>query len=112
MHITKSQLKDIIEEEVSEALENRRMLGEDIDKSYVMYHLWSVDIGALMDFVKSYDGMSDEAKRALDDIVRDVDAQCTEETFEEIVDAIGGTNEDIDFFLNTWKQSNVMKGTD
>ena len=99
MRITRNQLTDLINEEISNALlesQNRRLL-EDVMDPADFEATMSMD--DLLDFAKKYASLPREARRNLDLILDGRGESVTAEEVEDLQGHLGGHNKELDDYL-------------
>jgi hypothetical protein len=104
MRITRGQLTDLINEELSAALlerQNRRLL-ESVDEST------SISMDDLIHFAKKYAGLSREDRRNLDLIMDGRGEGVTPEEIQDLQAALGGENDELDDFLKDALEASAM----
>jgi hypothetical protein len=108
MRISKNQLQQIIDEEISRSLlqaQNRRLtesvhLGT-VDSGHGS--LYDADVSELLEFAKSYASLGIHVQEQLDDLLdRQEDAEVNTNAVQLIEDRLGGMNAEIDEVINTW----------
>lgn len=96
MRITRGQLQDLINEEISAALlerQNRRLL-EAVDEE-----VSSISMDDLIYFAKKYAGLTREDRRNLDLIMDGRGGGVTPEEIQDLQNNLGGENEELDDLL-------------
>ena len=105
MRITRGQLQDLINEEISTALlerQNRRLL-EAVDEE-----VSSISMDDLIHFAKKYSGLTREDRRNLDLIMDGRGENVTPEEIQDLQDALGGENEELDNYLKDALEASAM----
>jgi hypothetical protein len=98
MRITRNQLTDLINEEISSALlerQNRRLLEDVMDPA----EFDSISMDDLLYFAKKYASLDDAMRRNLDLILDGRGESVTAEEVEELQDQLGGHNDELDQYL-------------
>jgi hypothetical protein len=98
MRITRNQLTDLINEEISSALlerQNRRLLEDAMDPA----EFDSISMDDLLDFAKEYASLPDDMRRNLDLILDGRGESVTAEEVEELQVRLGGHNNELDQYL-------------
>jgi len=98
MRITRNQLTDLINEEISSALlerQNRRLLENAMDPA----EFDSISMDDLLYFAKKYASLPDTMRRNLDLILDGRGESVTAEEVEELQDQLGGHNDELDQYL-------------
>jgi hypothetical protein len=108
MRITKQQLQQVIDEEVSNALlriENRRLLEAS---SGPMSSLYGIDANELLDFADAYASLGSDAQSQLRDVVQNLEAADVDLTSMRSIERImGGRNNGIDASIEAWRSHNT-----
>ena len=106
MRITKSQLQDLINEEVASVLlkkQNRRLL--ESSTSSVLYE---VDAQDLLNFASDYVSLGTAVQEQLHDLLdNQEDAEINPNALSLIETKLGGTNQEIDYAIQAWKDANL-----
>lgn len=105
MRITRGQLTDLINEEISAALlerQNRRLL-ESVDDDSP-----SISMDDLIHFAKKYAGLTREDRRNLDLIMDGRGEGVTPEEIQDLQSALGGENEELDSYLKDALEASAM----
>jgi hypothetical protein len=98
MRITRNQLTDLINEEISSALlerQNRRLLEDAMDPA----EFDSISMDDLLYFAKKYASLPGTMRRNLDLILDGRGESVTAEEVEELQDQLGGHNDELDQYL-------------
>lgn len=111
MRITRKQLQDLINEEISEALlmsENSRLTeGLQAQAGVDIYHASAKD---LIMFTKAFAGLGRMVSEQLEKILDDPQAECNPSAIELIKERIGGMNIEIDKALGKWQTEYFESG--
>ena len=108
MRITRQQLTDLINEEISNALlesQNRRLL-EDAEDQDELEGPMSLD--DLIDFAKKYAGLTREDRRSLDLIMDGRGEGVTPEEIRDLQIALGGYSTELDDYLEDALNDSAM----
>jgi hypothetical protein len=100
MRITRQQLTDLINEEISSALlerQNRRLLEDVMDPMDAEEGPMSLD--SLMDFARAYAELSRDDRRNLDRILDGRGDNVSAEEVEDLQAALGGYHTELDDYL-------------
>ena len=107
MRITRQQLTDLINEEISSALlesQNRRLLEVSDTGSGDLY---DIDGASLLEFADAYVALGAAVQEQLRDLLdNQEDAYLNENAVQMIEDRLGGMNSSIDEALEAWKAAN------
>jgi hypothetical protein len=111
MRITKTQLQDLVNEEIASALlkkQNKRLI-EAVSSYRDAGHggLYDSDVSELLDFAESYTSLG----AAVQDQLRELldsgeDAEVNSNAVQMIEDRLGGMNHEIDVAIEAWKEAN------
>lgn len=107
MRITRNQLQDLINEEISRALlrsENARLL-ETVDDGEGPE---PVSMDDLIYFAKKYSGLAREDRRNLDLILDGRGEGVTPEEIEDLQRALGGCSDELDDYLTDALKASAM----
>ena len=99
MRITRNQLTDLINEEISNALlesQNRRLLEDAMDPADFEA---TMSMDDLLDFAKKYAALPNDMRRNLDLILDGRGESVTADEVEELQDQLGGHNDELDQYL-------------
>lgn len=105
MRITRGQLQDLINEEISTALlerQNRRLLEAVDDDSP------SISMDDLIHFAKKYAALPREDRRNLDLIMDGRGEGVTPEEIQDLQVALGGENDELDAYLKDALEASAM----
>ena len=110
MRITRNQLQDLINEEISHALlrsQNRRLVEAVSSGDTGRGGLYDLDVSELLEFAESYTSLGaavqDQLRKLLD---RGEDAEVNSNAVQMIEDRLGGMNHQIDVAIEAWKEAN------
>jgi hypothetical protein len=108
MRITKKQLQDLINEEISRALlrsENHRLI-EAVSSYGDTGHgsLYDLDASELLEFAQSYVSLGAAVQEQLEELLdMQEDADINPNALQLIEDRLGGMNAEIDGAIQSWK---------
>ena len=108
MRITRQQLTDLINEEISNALlerQNRRLLEDAVDQDELE---GPMSLDDLIDFAKKYAGLTREDRRNLDLIMDGRGEGVTPEEIRDLQIALGGYSTEIDDYLEDALNDSAM----
>ena len=108
MRITRGQLTDLINEEISNALlerQNRRLLEDAVDQDELE---GPMSLDDLIDFAKKYAGLTREDRRNLDLIMDGRGEGVTPEEIRDLQIALGGYSTEIDDYLEDALNDSAM----
>ena len=108
MRITRGQLTDLINEEISNALlerQNRRLLEDAMDQDEPE---GPMSLDDLIDFAKAYAGLTREDRRNLDLIMDGRGEGVTPEEIRDLQIALGGYSTEIDDYLEDALNDSAM----
>lgn len=100
MRITRGQLTDLINEEISNALlesQNRRLLEDAMDQDEPE---GPMSLDDLIDFAKTYAGLSRDMRSVLKFIMDGTGESVTPEEIEDLQMALGGHHQELDELLD------------
>ena len=108
MRITRGQLTDLINEEISNALlerQNRRLLEDAVDQDELE---GPMSLDDLIDFAKKYAGLTREDRRNLDLIMDGRGEGVTPEEIRDLQIALGGHSTELDDYLEDALNDSAM----
>ena len=108
MRITRQQLTDLINEEISNALlerQNRRLLEDAVDQDELE---GPMSLDDLIDFAKKYAGLTREDRRSLDLIMDGRGEGVTPEEIRDLQIALGGYSTELDDYLEDALNDSAM----
>jgi hypothetical protein len=111
MRITRQQLTDLINEEISNALlerQNRRLLEDAEDAMDQDESEGPMSLDDLIDFAKKYAGLTREDRRSLDLIMDGRGEGVTPEEIRDLQIALGGYSTELDDYLEDALNDSAM----
>ena len=106
MRITRNQLQDLINEEISNALlrkENRRLLEVAEEAGGI-----EMSLDDLMDFARTYAGLTRDMRKSLDLILDGSGEGVSTEEIEELQTLVGGRHSELDDYLEDAHEASQM----
>lgn len=108
MRITRNQLQDLINEEISRSLlksQNRRLI--EAHGTHMGGGLYDIDASALIDFAEAYVALGGAVQEQLKELLdMQEEASCNPNAVELMREELYGQNQEIDTAIDVWTDAN------
>lgn len=112
MRITREQLQDLINEEISVALLKHENCRLTESPAVARNDIHQIEANALIEFAKAYRGLGNAIAEQLDQLLEDGDnADVNSNAVDIIEERLGGFNDEIDSVIESWKTLNSEDGS-